>query len=138
MKFGDNLPHLSIPQWKSYNLDYNNLKYQIRSITKSKNPTKKDLFSLKQSFIENFDYINLFIETKYGELTRKFICLENQFKFINNNSSGNENGNDSIDTILIQLDELFYQTIELSIELKTFQNLSLFKKSPSRKFSRNF
>ena len=104
MKFGDNLPHLSIPQWKSYNLDYNNLKYQIRSITKSKNPTKKDLFSLKQSFIENFDYINLFIETKYGELTRKFICLENQFKFINNNSSGNENGNDSIDTILIKLD----------------------------------
>ena len=137
MKFGDNLPHLSIPQWKSYNLDYNNLKYQIRSITKSKT-LLKDLFSLKQSFIENFDYINLFIETKYGELTRKFICLENQFKFINNNSSGNENGNDSIDTILIQLDELFYQTIELSIELKNLSKFIIIQKSPSRKFSRNF
>ena len=85
-----------------------------------------------------FDYINLFIETKYGELTRKFICLENQFKFINNNSSGNENGNDSIDTILIQLDELFYQTIELSIELKNLSKFIIIQKSPSRKFSRNF
>lgn len=138
MKFGDNLPHLSIPQWKSYNLDYNNLKYQIRSITKSKNPTKKNLSSLKQSFIENFDYINLFIETKYGELTRKFICLENQFKFINNNSSGNENGNDSIDTILIQLDELFYQTIELSIELKNLSKFIIIQKIAIKKIFKKF
>lgn len=134
MKFGDNLPHLSIPQWKSYNLDYNNLKSQIRSITKSKSSTNNDLSSLKQSFIENFDYINLFIETKYGELTRKFICLENQFKFINNNSSGSG----SIDTILIQLDELFYQTIELSIELKNLSKFIIIQKIAIKKIFKKF
>lgn len=93
MKFGDNFHQLSIPEWKSYNLDYNGLKYQIRNITQS---NSSDLSQLHSAFIENFDYINLFIKTKFGELTRKFDHLQNQFNQLIkniNNYKNNHNHN---------------------------------------------
>lgn len=69
MKFGQNLACLSIPEWKVYNIDYNDLKASIRGITQKPEPAS--LADLHGKFIENFDYVNLFLSTKTGELQRK-------------------------------------------------------------------
>lgn len=74
MKFGKNLAHLLIPEWKVYNLDYNDLKSSIRAATLDPSPQK--LKELAKSFQENFEYLNLFLATKYGEVSRK-IALAN-------------------------------------------------------------
>lgn len=145
MKFGDNLQHLSIPEWKSYNLDYNALKYQIRSITQS---NSSDLSRLHSSFIENFDYINLFIKTKYGELSRKFDHLQNQFNYIiekqqqqqqAQQSKQVDNDNEQLQqSLIIQLDDLFYQTIELSIDIKNLSKFIIIQKIAIKKIFKKF
>lgn len=139
MKFGNNLQHLSIPEWKSYNLDYNELKYQIRSITQQTAGTNKNsnLSNLRQSFIDNFDYINLFIHTKYGELLRKNDYYEVYFhRLLNKQPSLPDD--EVIRHILIELDEIFYQIIELSIELKKLSKFILIQKIAIKKIFKKF
>ncbi|KAI5952723.1 hypothetical protein KGF54_003590 [Candida jiufengensis] len=158
MKFGNNLQYLSIPEWKSYNIDYNDLKFKIKNITKS---NSKDLNKLNKNFIENIDYINLFIQTKYGELNRKFKYLERFFNNIRSKVYNANNNNaiassvdhksegerpiaksyeDSVDikSILIEIDELFYQAIELSIILKNLSKFILIQKIALKKIFKKF
>ncbi|KAI5961602.1 uncharacterized protein KGF55_003919 [Candida pseudojiufengensis] len=156
MKFGNNLQYLSIPEWKSYNIDYNDLKYKIKQIT---NSNSKDLTNLNKSFIENIDYINLFIQTKYGELNRKFKYLERIFENLRlkNNEieieeEGHNEGNNTnnlpmsesyenfidIKSLLIEVDELFYQSIELSIILKNLSKFILIQKIAIKKIFKKF
>lgn len=78
MKFGKNLACLSIPEWKVYNLDYNDLKASIRDITAQQGAGS--LTDLHHKFIENFDYINLFLVTKTGELQRKLKIYKTDFE----------------------------------------------------------
>lgn len=82
MKFGKNLAHLSIPEWKVYNLDYNDLKAAIRDVTNHRN---LDLSGLYQKFSDNFDYLTLFVCTKLGELARKLKVSLNEFVRIRDN-----------------------------------------------------
>ncbi|EGW31804.1 uncharacterized protein SPAPADRAFT_141183 [Spathaspora passalidarum NRRL Y-27907] len=127
MKFGNNLQHLSIPEWKSYNIDYNDLKYQIREITQTKST---NLDSLHQSFVDNFDYINLFIQTKYGELIRKFdyyeLCLQKIVKSCHQTD-------DDLRNCLVEVDEIFYQIIEISIVLKNLSKFVVIQKIAIKK-----
>ncbi|KAG7665706.1 uncharacterized protein J8A68_000726 [[Candida] subhashii] len=142
MKFGNNLQYLSIPEWKCYNLDYNELKYQIRSITQNHSHNTQTLPKLKQSFIDNFDYINLFIATKYGELLRKYNYYEVYFHQLLNNSiissSPSANNEEVIRHVLIELDEIFYQIIEISIELKKLSKFILIQKIAIKKIFKKF
>lgn len=82
MKFGKNLAHLSIPEWKVYNLDYNDLKATIRDVTRHRN---LDLSGLYRKFSDNFDFLTLFVCTKLGELARKLKVSLNEFVLIRNN-----------------------------------------------------
>ncbi|KAK6205594.1 uncharacterized protein RJT21DRAFT_17270 [Scheffersomyces amazonensis] len=134
MKFGNNLQHLSIPEWRCYNIDYNDLKYQIRTITQSKS---KDLKPLQQSFIENFDYINLFVQTKYGELTRKFNYFELYFDQLVN-AAIDINDKSKQRSILIEIDEIFYQIIEISQILKNLSKFILIQKIAAKKIFKKF
>lgn len=134
MKFGNNLQHLSVPEWKSYNIDYNDLKYKIKQITKK---DTKDLSLLKSAFIENIDYVNLFIQTKYGELSRKFTFLESIFNNLLH-SKDEINEYDSLRSFLIEIDELFYQAIELSIILKNLSKFILIQKIAIKKIFKKF
>ncbi|CAK9438962.1 uncharacterized protein LODBEIA_P31860 [Lodderomyces beijingensis] len=141
MKFGNNLQHLSIPEWKSYNIDYNDLKYRIKQITKQ---DSRDLDELRSAFIENFEFINLFIATKHGELTRKFKNLEYVFNRLrddedeNGNASGNDACCDDMNCFLIEIDELFFQAIELSIALKDLSKFILIQKIALKKIFKKF
>ena len=90
MKFGANINSLSIPQWKAYNLDYNDLKSKIKHLTKPEINSYDDsdlpctqkrpyigrrptvtLKSFRNAFLDNFNNVDLFINTKTGELERK-------------------------------------------------------------------
>ncbi|EMG49126.1 hypothetical protein SBY92_000454 [Candida maltosa Xu316] len=129
MKFGDNFQHLSIPQWKNYNLDYNQLKYKIKQITTHPSSSSAhDLSSLKNSFVDNFDYINLFIKTKFGELSRKFLTLETQF----NNCLTQQQSNYEL------IDDLFYKSIELSIDIKNLSKFIILQKIAIKKIFKKF
>lgn len=134
MKFGNNLQHLSVPEWRSYNIDYNDLKYKIKQVTKQ---DSKDLSQLRLAFIENIDYVNLFIQTKYGELSRKFAFLESIFNNLQH-SKDNIDGYDSLRSFLIEIDELFYEAIELSIVLKNLSKFILIQKIAIKKIFKKF
>lgn len=79
MKFGKNLASLSIPEWKVYNLDYNDLKASIRNVTSDSSKAAL-LTELYHKFVENFDYVNLFLLTKTGELERKLRSFKAEFE----------------------------------------------------------
>lgn len=133
MKFGNNLEHLSIPEWRCYNLAYNDLKYQIRQITQSK---LTNLAPLHKAFIENFDYINLFVQTKHGELVRKFNYFDSYF---NQLVSVVDTCNKSkLRSILIEIDEIFYQIIEISLVLKNLSKFILIQKIALKKIFKKF
>ncbi|RKP28672.1 hypothetical protein METBISCDRAFT_28909, partial [Metschnikowia bicuspidata] len=57
MKFGENLAHLSIPEWKIYILDYKDLKAAIRDLLRYCTVT---MMQLSRKFSKNFEQIDLF------------------------------------------------------------------------------
>lgn len=130
MKFGKNLAHLSIPEWKAYNLDYNELKASIRDVTRTSNA---DLGPLRHSFSSNFNYLNLFILSKYGELTRKLrVCLE-AFDFIQLND------HDSAADRLSNLTGLHYKILnEISTELRKLTKFILVQRIALKKIFKKF
>ncbi|WLF80073.1 hypothetical protein PVL30_003845 [Lodderomyces elongisporus] len=156
MKFGSNLQHLSTPQWKSYNIDYNDLKYQIKIVTNNKEAstkiTRQQLSKLQHSFIENIEYANLFVITKYGELNRKLQHLETLLNKIreegntttnantnaNTNASANANTNANTNAYFIEIDELFYQALEISSVLKNLSKYILLQKIALKKLFKKF
>ncbi|GEQ67777.1 hypothetical protein JCM33374_g1442 [Metschnikowia sp. JCM 33374] len=129
MKFGKNLAHLSIPEWKDYNLDYNELKKHIREATQAKSP---DLRALRKTFVENFDCLDLFIITKQGELTRKLKSDAREFTRIK----------ESAESPLVKLeclDSLHYKFInEVSIELRKLNKFILVQKIAVKKIFKKF
>ncbi|CAI5758205.1 unnamed protein product [Candida verbasci] len=145
MKFGNNLQHLSIPEWKCYNLDYNELKYQIRLLTQQQQqqqlhqnsseddhqPSNSDLEDLHKLFTDNFDYINLFIQTKYGELNRKLHYFQQYFNSIINSEI-------SCTSFLIEIDEIYYQILNLSIILKNLSKFIIIQKIAIKKIFKKF
>lgn len=76
MKFGAQLKSKSVPEWKSYNIDYNQLKFKIR-ITTETNNNKALINDLYNEFIEQIDMVNLFLASKIGEVKRRLIYIEN-------------------------------------------------------------
>lgn len=130
MKFGKNLVHLSIPEWKVYNLDYNDLKATIREATR--NPSA-DLSTLYQKFIENFDYLNLFVTTKSGELARKLRASQREFQVIQNS------GDETNASRLTKLGTLQHQIMnEISIELRKLTKFILVQKIAVKKIFKKF
>lgn len=124
MKFGSNLNHLSIGEWKWYNLDYNDLKYKIRVITQEENYSILELY---QDFVNNFNRINLFIETKNDELIRKVSFFEANFNRLLKESNVN------VIVKQINFDEIFYQMIEISVILKNLLKFITIQKIACRK-----
>lgn len=129
MKFGSNLNHLSIREWKRYNLDYNDLKYKIRILTQQKNYSVLDLH---QDFLNNFNRVNLFIDTKNDELMRKLAFFEANFERLLHEETVN------VIVKQINFDEIFYQTIEISVVLKKLLKFITIQKIACRKILKKF
>ena len=70
MKFGAQLRNKSVPEWRSYNIDYNDLKQRIRITTELPKDDRRvqDLYG---SFIEQIDMVNMFLQSKLGEVKRR-------------------------------------------------------------------
>lgn len=129
MKFGKNLAHLSIPEWKVYNLDYNDLKATIREVTQS---NSSDLSHLFQKFVENFDYLNLFILTKSGELARKLKVALNEFSIL-------RSSDEDTPSKFAKLSNLHYKVInDISIELRKLTKFVLVQKIAVKKIFKKF
>ncbi|KAH3684394.1 hypothetical protein WICPIJ_004634 [Wickerhamomyces pijperi] len=86
MKFGSQLRSKSVPEWRSYNIDYNELKLKIRIATgeHTTQEMKKDLYD---SFIEQIDTVNLFLTSKMGELKRRILYIEELIESIDKNDA---------------------------------------------------
>lgn len=156
MKFGENLHSLSIPEWKAYNFDYNDLKSQIKYLTKISNDSDVDsdsapslgvpgnskgrrrsrvvtLTSLRNAFMDNFNYVDLFIVTKRGELERKLLHHQKIFNRITLPNS----------SLLpldrqIQLNDLHYQVLEVSKILRDLNRFIIVQKIASNKIFKKF
>lgn len=129
MKFGKNLAHLSIPEWKVYNLDYNDLKASIRDVTQAEST---DLSLLYQKFTDNFDYLNLFVLTKTGEIVRILQSAIAEFDVI-------KASNESSVTRLGRLSTLHYSIINnISIELRKLTKFILVQKIAVKKILKKF
>jgi SPX domain protein involved in polyphosphate accumulation len=79
MKFGSRLKQTSVPEWKSYNLDYNDIKRKIKLVTtiKNSNSRKDELVKdLYDSLVDQIDMVNLFLQSKVGEIKRRTIYIE--------------------------------------------------------------
>lgn len=124
MKFGKNLVHLSIPEWKVYNLDYNDLKAEIRAVT---NLPNHDLSPLQHKFLANFEYLDLFVSTKSGEISRKLVSHALQLKAIV--------GSPALTLAkLDQLDSIHLNAInEVSLELRKLNKFLVVQKIAVRK-----
>lgn len=124
MKFGKNLAHLSVPEWKSYNLDYNDLKGRIRQVTQT---PQAPLDDLQRAFVENFEYINLFVHTKHGELQRRLAFYHQVFLELGSSNS------DNLD-VAIRLHELHFLVITgVLVELKKLTKYILIQKIALKK-----
>lgn len=92
MKFGENLYYRSVPQWAPYNVEYNELKELIKLRTTrglaqpvvipgQGNPEdawqalEDELFPI---LCQQYDRVNLFVRSKYGEIDRRLISLQRQ------------------------------------------------------------
>lgn len=129
MKFGKNLEHLSLPEWKSYNIDYNELKSQIRRLTMGERGVT--MAGLHQAFLDNFDYINLFILTKLGELQRKLAYLRDHLKRLSQST-------DDLRHQLFDTDEIFTQGIDLLIVVKNLSKFIIVQKIALKKLFKKF
>lgn len=129
MKFGKNLAHLSIPEWKDYNLDYNDLKASIRDVT---NSPDSDLSHLYHKFLENFDYLNLFVTTKTGEIARKLKFSLKEFHVV-------QYSEDSNAVKLAKLSRLQFQIMnDISTELRKLTKFILMQKIAVKKIFKKF
>jgi SPX domain protein involved in polyphosphate accumulation len=75
MKFGAQLRNKSVPEWRSYNIDYNDLKQRIRITTELPNDDKR-VEALYLAFIEEIDHVNMFLGSKLGEVKRRMQYVE--------------------------------------------------------------
>lgn len=150
MKFGENLSSLSIPEWKSYNLDYNDLKSKIRQLTRRRLGLSSDdhdsdasarhvrhgdvtLRLLYHAFVDNFNYVDLFIVTKRGELERKLVYNQKVFARILLPKLAL-----SLVDHQILLNELYYQVLEISRTLRNLNGFIIIQKIACNKIFKKF
>lgn len=67
MKYGTELSKRSIPEWKAYNLDYNEMKKLIRAATTPSHSHELRVDMFFNSLASQLDNIELFIKSKSGE-----------------------------------------------------------------------
>ncbi|ODQ68333.1 hypothetical protein NADFUDRAFT_48979 [Nadsonia fulvescens var. elongata DSM 6958] len=81
MKYGQELSRRSVPEWKAYNLDYNEIKFIIKQVTtlesRLKNDDKTKVYTARgenrlfEALKEQYNNISLFVKSKTGEIDRR-------------------------------------------------------------------
>lgn len=155
MKFGDNFDHLSIPEWRIHNLDYNTLKAEIRRATEQgaaldgSAGSKRSLRHLNRALVDEFDRVSLFAITKYGELSRRLAFQEMGFALAlpsGDDATVAETTNSDRSAYRramaveeqIKVDDILYQCFELSRATQDLLRFVLMQKIATRKMFKKF
>ncbi|CAN3501298.1 hypothetical protein DICA1_D05732 [Diutina catenulata] len=133
MKFGSNIDSLSIPEWRAYNIDYNAIKSEIRAATE--HPTHS-LDRLSAVITDNFDYVTLFLATKYGELERKLLYLYQLYQTTLREYDDDDAPNQR--KFHLKLDAILYQVITLSHTLNQLSKYNAIQKLATKKMFKKF
>lgn len=73
MKYGQSLGKYSVPEWRSHNILYDELKIQIKELTVSANAFSRSGYEQLADFFANeIENTNLFVRCKLGEIDYRF------------------------------------------------------------------
>lgn len=89
MKYGAELSRRSVPEWRAYNLDYNEIKSVIKKAT-SPNAPPDAVDSVFDALYEQYEIIGLFVKSKTGEIDRRVAQCEKLVNAIAEQDSGEE------------------------------------------------
>ncbi|KAG5354579.1 hypothetical protein CJU89_6352 [Yarrowia sp. B02] len=73
MKYGSELSQRSVPEWKSHNLDYDDIKQLIKRATTDDAKDKTTEADVLEALKNEFEHISLFVRSKTGEIDRRII-----------------------------------------------------------------
>lgn len=93
MKYGAELSKRSIPEWKAYNLDYNEMKKLIRAATTPSRSHEQRVVLFFDSLAGQLENIELFIKSKSGETNLRLVQCEKIVTAINRTIGIEGNGN---------------------------------------------
>lgn len=129
MKFGRMLQHVSIPEWKEYNIEYNDLKQKIRRLTEEDSYTEEELYD---DFLFNFRRVSLFISMQRQVIARRVATGRGQCRRIL--------ADERLDVVSrqIALDEALVETMSTSVALKKLIQFILVQKIACRKLFKKF
>lgn len=133
MKFGTQLKSKSVPEWKSYNIDYNDLKHRIRIATEVTHKNDAFLKDLRNAFIDQIDMVNLFLHSKMGEVKRRIVYVENTVEQL----EAHQNSNDSHPDLRIY-DGLENDLNKLSSDLQKLSRFIVLQKTGLRKLLKKY
>lgn len=75
MKYGAELSRRSVPKWRAYNLDYNEIKSVIKKATSPDAPPDA-IDAVYDALLDQYEYIRLFVQSKTGEIDRRVAQCE--------------------------------------------------------------
>lgn len=129
MKFGRMLQHVSIPEWKEYNIEYNDLKQKIRRLTEEGSYTEEELYD---DFLFNFRRVSLFISMQRLVIAWRVTKGRRQCRRILED--------ERLDVVSrqIALDEALVETMNKSVALKKLIQFILVQKIACRKLFKKF
>ncbi|OUM52324.1 hypothetical protein BVG19_g1503 [[Candida] boidinii] len=172
MKFGSELNDRSILKWKNYNLDYNQIKQLIKKATSHSSSNQNSVLSnssdytvttsssaqdsiykerrqrqllhdLYVTFKSQIEFVSLFVNSKYGEISRRELQIKKQLDaFINSiyySNNNNLNGNPVY--IRMQTRKLIVIKSELndiSVNLQDLSRFVMLQKIALRKLFKKF
>lgn len=118
MKFGSELNDRSVSRWRNYNIDYNGLKRKIKvattdypsSVSSGESHTatvssdesisqgkthlerrqRKAMKELYLGFKDQIQFVSLFVNTKYGEISRRIMASKNQLSVFVSDDTEND------------------------------------------------
>lgn len=73
MKYGSELSQRSVPEWKSHNLDYDEIKHIIKRATTDDAKDKTTEQDVLEALKVEFENISLFVRSKTGEIDRRIV-----------------------------------------------------------------
>lgn len=181
MKFGSELNDRSILKWKNYNIDYNQIKQKIKKATSQSSSNQNSVSSnssdytvttsssapdsvykerrqrqllhdLYVTFKNQIEFVSLFVNSKYGEISRRELQIKKQLDafintiyYSNNNSNDPRNNNNNLNRnavyIRMQTRKLIVIKSELndiSINLQDLSRFIMLQKIALRKLFKKF
>lgn len=122
MKYGQQLPVRSVPQWAAYNMLYSDLKNEIKELTRG--PISYSGYTkLVEMFTDELNNVGLFVKSKVGELNKRLDICERTVEAV---SELDNSGDGSRLDPAIRENKIYGLHLEVSKLAQEIQQLSRF------------